>query len=149
MQNRRDPSGRTRRGTVAVRTVSLLHRIASLSTPFAAALLTTTSGGCLTEADAFAARGAKLACVRLEACDSASFESQYSGDRAQCRADIENNSQFAFGALEAMGCEYQPEQARRCIRAARRARKRCDAEADADIDDACANVFDCAGAAGD
>jgi len=109
-------------------------------------LLLIAPAGCLRQADAFARKGARLGCKRIEACNNDFFETEYSGDASLCRDDIENNSQFSFDALEAMGCTYQPDEARACIRATRRNKDTCGDEADAEIDDACRDVFDCSDA---
>lgn len=74
------------------------------------------------------------------------FDDEYGGDMGRCRDDLETDLLDGFDTLEDLGCEYDPKEARECIREARRLKSDCSDDASRDIVDACDRVFDCPGA---
>jgi len=111
-------------------------------TPFAIAPLLTfafLAVGCVGTPEGFAKRGAKISCTNFEECQGALFESEYGGDQGECREKVEEASIDSYKLLEDMGCEYQKDKARECIKEANANKKECDADAPS----ACAEVWDC------
>jgi hypothetical protein len=96
--------------------------------------------GCYGTADSFIRRISKLSCVNLRECDGDAFEEAFDGEMDECRDESEDVLHEISD-----GCEYDADQGRECIHTAYKHRKDCDPEADQDISNDCAGVFDCVG----
>jgi hypothetical protein len=92
--------------------------------------------GCYSDVETFAKRGAKAWCQRLENCYRASFDDLYDGDMDRCRDEVEDNildqDDDVYG-----NCEYEPDDAKQCVKTARAIKDDCSDEADQLMVDDC------------
>lgn len=108
--------------------LTALPLLASLCLPLA---------GCYGDVETFAKRGAKHWCHRLEECYRASFDDLYDGDMDRCRDEVEENLlEFDHGQAD-RGCEYEPDDAKRCVQTARDVHDDCSDAADQLMTDHC------------
>ncbi len=101
--------------------------------------------GCYGDKESFAKAAAKQSCKRLAECNRSVFDNQYKGDMDRCSDDVRTDLLDGFDALEALGCDYDPDQGRECIKVAKQLNNECSTDSDQDIGDACEEVFDCPG----
>lgn len=73
------------------------------------------------------------------------FEDEFGGDMGRCRDSVESDLLDDIDGLEDLGCEYDPDEGRECIREARKLKSDCSEDASRDIVDACDRIFDCPG----
>jgi len=104
------------------------------------ALLSSLTTGCLTNVDAFAKKIAKFDCINFEECEGAQFSVVFSS-QSDCRDETTDDYEEIFDELEE--CDYNPKEARKCIRTLRKNKKECSDRAYNDIEDDCEDVFDC------
>ena len=107
----------------------------------AALVLLSSLAGCLTNVDTFAKRAAKFDCINLEACEGSVFDDNFSS-QSDCRDELTNEYEDTFRELDEL-CDYDPKEARKCIRTARKNKKECSASAFNDLAADCDEVFDC------
>jgi len=99
--------------------------------------------GCVGTPDRLAKKVAKLDCQWLEKCEGTLFEEAYRSDMERCRNDLESSNQDAFDLLVDAGCDYDKQEARKCIRAGRKEKSNCSLDSFDVLVDACEDVFDC------
>lgn len=112
-------------------------------------VLSAVCSGCYNDFEDFVERAARLECKRLENCDAANY-SQYEepcaglscnrDTRRRCRDDIEARWR---GLDRNDRCEYDPDEARLCIKALRQEKRECPGSGDIDPPSDCDFVFDC------
>lgn len=110
-----------------------------------ASLLLIVVPGCYEDFDRFAKRASRLECKRLKNCD----ESEYVGTAESCsgfgcartiRKACQDQTFDEWLALERNDrCTYDPDEAKRCIKALRAGKRDCSADPSED----CGFVFDC------
>ena len=99
--------------------------------------------GCVGTPDRLAKKVAKFDCQWLQKCEGTLFEEVYRSDMERCRNDLESSNQDAFDVLVDAGCEYDEQEARKCIRSARKEKSNCSLDSFEELADACEDVFDC------
>jgi hypothetical protein len=99
--------------------------------------------GCYGDVESFAKKASKHSCKRLRECDKAEFDEEYGGDLERCKDATYTDFLDIHDTLEALGCDYVPDQAQECDAAIRSAKTECSDATDQDINDACEEVYDC------
>lgn len=108
--------------------LTALPLLASLSLPLS---------GCYGDVESFAKKGAKQYCRRLDTCNRAVFDDLYSGDMGRCRDDVYTDILDFDDVKDAAGCNYDPDDAKRCIQTAKELHDDCSSAAQSRIDDDC------------
>ena len=106
-----------------------------------AAIVLTT--GCTGTPEQFAKTAARLECKRSKECDKSFFDEEYGGDLGRCKGDREDFWLDLNDELDDIGCDYDKDEAKKCVKAVRSNKNDCSDDADEDIADECAEVWDC------
>ena len=99
--------------------------------------------GCAIEVENFVKSAAAVSCRRTRECNRTYFDQEYGGDLGTCKDTLRDElRELADNAADA-GCEYIPKGGRRCLRSGRKNKSNCGFDADQQVTDDCAGVFDC------
>ena len=98
---------------------------------------------CAVEVESFVKSAASVSCRRTRECNRAHFDREYGGDLGSCKDAVrEELRELADNAADA-DCAYVPKEGRACLRSGRRNKSNCDLDADREVTNDCALVFDC------
>ncbi|MCA9634824.1 MAG: hypothetical protein KC420_02185 [Myxococcales bacterium] len=97
-------------------------------------------GACYNDEGDYIVARAKYQCIRISECDGTTFANFYDGNMDKCRADFEDFFTKADDLADVL-FDYDPDEAKECIKAARKNKTTCGAGADDEISDACDRVF--------